>query len=186
MIRTLPLLLLLTVAPAHAADWVAAPDQSRLGFTGTAQGERFEGRFGRFEPQIRFDPTDLASARFEVRIEVASADTANAERDEALHSHDFFAVRRHPHATYVAETFRELGDGRYAADGELTLRGVTRPVTLEFSWTANGEQAVLEGESVLKRLDFDVGGGEWADEEAVANEVQVRTRLLLHANTDSP
>ncbi len=178
MIRTLALALLL--APAvHAADWRMDPAGSMLGFVGSAQGERFEGRFGEFQATIRFDPDDLGNARFDVSIALASADTANAERDETLRGSDFFFVRRHPEAHYHAERFRALGDGRYAADGELSLRGITRPVTLEFRWTA-GEPAILEGEATLRRLDFDIGGGDWADLDMIANQVLVRTRLVLH------
>ncbi|MBB5015938.1 YceI family protein [Rehaibacterium terrae] len=178
MIRTLALALLLACS-AHAADWRMDPAASTLGFIGMTQGERFEGRFGEFQAAIRFDPDDLDHARFDVTIALASADTANAERDEALLGSDFFHVRRHPQAHYRAERFRALGDGRYAADGELSLRGITRPVTLEFRWTA-GEPAILEGEATLRRLDFDIGGGDWADLDMIANEVQVRTRLALH------
>lgn len=179
MIRTLSLAFLLCALPLQAAEWRADPASSRLGFSGSAQGEAFEGRFGEFTPSIVFDPDDLAAARFDVVIRLASADTANAERDEALHSHDFFSVRRHPEARYVAERFRALGDGRFAADGELSLRGATRPVTLEFEWSGDDATAVLEGRAVLDRLDFDVGGGEWADEGTIARRVVVTTRLSL-------
>lgn len=178
MIRALVLGLLLTPT-THAADWRMDADASTLGFSGTAQGERFDGRFGAFRARIRFDPDALDAARLDVTIALASADTANEERDEALHSSDFFFVRRHPEAHYRAERFRALGDGRFAADGELELRGIVRPVTLEFRWNA-GTPTTLEGEARLQRLDFDVGGGDWADLDMIANEVSVRTRLVLH------
>lgn len=190
MNRLLPLLLvLLSSVPLAARDWRMDPERSELGFSASAQGERFEGRFTRFEPAIRFDPDDLAGARFDVRIETASVDTANLERDDTLRSEDFFAVRKYPQARYLAESFRALDDGRYAADGSLTLRGLTRPVTLVFRWQ-QGTPAVIEGEALLtgetelNRLDFELGTGDWADPETIANEVRVFTRLVLQPAAD--
>lgn len=178
MIRILALALLLAPA-AHAGEWRMDPADSTLGFSGQAQGETFEGRFGEFTADIRFDPAAPDSARFYASIALASADTANAERDEALGGSDFFFVREHPQAHYRAERFRMLGDGRFAADGELVLRGAARPVTLEFRWTA-GTPAILQGEARLRRLDFGVGGGDWADTDLIADEVVVRVRLALY------
>lgn len=169
---------------SHARDWRADPERSTLGFEASAQGERFSGSFARFEPNIRFDPAELSTARFDVRIDLSSADTANSERDETLKGSDFFAVRSHPQARFLAERFRALDDGRYAADGQLTLRGLTRPVTLVFSWQSGTPavvegEALLEGNSQLDRLDFELGTGDWADPDTIAHEVKVVTRLVL-------
>lgn len=180
MIRWLlfPLLLGLGFS-ARAADYVALPG-STLGFSGSYQGEGFEGRFAKFSPQIRFDPARLADSRFDVRIELASADTRNSERDELLLGSEFFDAARNPVARYVATRFRALGGNRFAADGVLSLHGASKPVTLSFTWTA-GAKPVLVGEASLKRLDFGVGTGDWADTELLPNAVKVRTRLLLGA-----
>lgn len=167
-----------STAVAQATDWTMDPDASTLGFTGSAQGEEFSGSFGTFEAAIRFDPDALETARFEVDIDLRSADTRNAERDETLQSADFFRTRREPMARYVAQDFRALGAGRYAADGELTLRGVTSPVTLEFSFS-EGSPAVLEGEAMIDRIAFEVGGGDWASDADIRHAVRVVTRLEL-------
>jgi polyisoprenoid-binding protein YceI len=163
---------------AQATDWTMDADASMLGFVGHSQGEDFHGRFENFQAHIRFDPAQLAEARFEVEIDLRSADTRNNERDETLASADFFRTSREPMARYLAESFRALDGGRFAADGELTLRGVTRPVTLEFSFD-DGATATLEGEAVLDRIAFGVGGGEWADDRDIRHEVKVVTRLQL-------
>lgn len=175
----LPCLLALALSPLQAAEWRTDAETSQLGFTASAQGEQFQGTFGEFDARIRFDPDALGEARFEVDIDLRSADTRNAERDETLQSADFFRTRREPAARYIAESFRSLGDGRYAADGELTLRGVTQPATLEFSFDP-GNPAILQGEATLDRMAFEVGGGEWEDASTIAHEVRVSTRLELH------
>lgn len=181
MIRTSLFLLLLASNAAFAADWVVQPG-STLGFSSSQQGEAFDGQFGKFTPQIRFDPNKLAESRFDVAIQLASANTRNAERDELLLGAEFFNAMKMPQARFVASKFRALGGNRYAADGALTLRGLSKPVTLTFTWTP-GAKTVLAGEAVLKRLDFKVGEGDWADTSVLPNEVKVKTRLLLVAKT---
>ena len=170
-------MLLAASLPAWAQDWQMA-DGSTLGFRTSFQGEAFDGRFTRFTPQVRFNPEDLANARFDVRIDLASADTRNSERDDTLKSADFFDVGKTPTARYTATAFTALGNGRYRADGRLQLRGNSRPVALVFSWKQN-KGAVLAGEAVLNRLDFGVGAGDWADTGLLPDAVQVKTLLIL-------
>lgn len=171
------LALLLWAGACSAADWTMQPGSS-LGFVASYQGESFEGRFGKFTPQIRFDPAKLADSRFDVRIALASASTNNDERDDLLKGEDFFATGKWAEARFVADKFRALGSNRFAADGNLSLRGVNKPVTLTFTWMP-GAKPVLAGEATLKRLDFGVGGGDWTDTDTIANEVKVKTRLVL-------
>jgi polyisoprenoid-binding protein YceI len=171
------LLLFAATSLAHAADYTAQPG-STLGFTATYQGEAFEGRFGKFVPAIRFDPANLADSRFDVRIELASAGTDNQERDEMLAGSEFFDAGTVPDAHYVASRFRALGGNRYVAEGELTLRGIRKPVALTFTWTA-GAQPTLQGEAEISRLAFQVGTGDWTDTELLPDAVAVRTRLVL-------
>lgn len=172
------LLCLLLLCPgARAADYVSQPG-STLGFSASFEGEAFEGRFGRFTPVIRFDPANLVAGRFDVRIQLASADTENAERDEMLAGGEFFDAAAQPEARYVASRFRALGGNRFVAEGTLTLRGISKAVPLAFTWTP-GARPVLEGEAVVERLAFQVGTGDWADTGLLPNAVTVRTRLLL-------
>ncbi len=175
--RSLLLLLWLATSTASAADWSMQPG-STLGFTCSFQGEAFTGRFGRFSPLIRFDPAHLGQSRFDVRIDLTSADTRNEERDGMLRGAEFFNTGTQAQARFVASRFRALGGRRYAADGVLTLNGLSKPVALAFTWTA-GTRPVLTGEASLKRLDFAVGRGEWTDTGLLPNEVKVNTKLLL-------
>lgn len=179
IIRAICLLLLLASGLATASDFRALPG-STLGFSASFQGERFEGRFDKFVPQIRFDPARLGDSRFAVAIDLGSADTRNEERDDMLRSAEFFNARKQPQARYVATKFRALGGNRFVADGVLTLNGVSKAVPLTFTWTA-GAKPVLAGEASLKRLDFSVGTGDWTDTDLLPNEVKVTTRLLLAA-----
>lgn len=174
--------LLLAFAPtlALAAPPVLVPAEgSRLGFETSYDGEPIRGRFERFEARIAFDPADLANSRFDVVIALASADTGNEERDEVLHGPEFFAVTRLAEARYEARRFRALPDGRFVAEGSLTLRGVSAEVPLTFRWEA-GTVPVLEGTASVPRLAFGVGAGpDWKDTRSLPDAVAVSTRLLL-------
>jgi polyisoprenoid-binding protein YceI len=159
--------------------WRVLPG-STLGFTASYEGADFEGRFARFTPTIVFDPHRLSASRFDVAIELASADTRNEERDEALRGEGFFNSGRTPTARYRASRFRSLGGDRYVADGQLSLNGITRPVALAFSWSG-GDKPVLLGNASVRRLAFAVGTGDWSDTKLIPDAVRVKTRLLLAA-----
>jgi polyisoprenoid-binding protein YceI len=169
-----------TAAPASAPTatpvWQNAPG-STLSFASSYDGEAFEGHFARFDARIAFDPAG-ARGQFDVRIILASAGTENDERDDTLKGSDFFNIASAAQARYQASRFRKLADGRFVADGTLTLRGISKPVPLTFTWTA-GAMPVLAGSAVVKRLEFGVGSGDWSDTAVLPDAVTVRTRLVL-------
>ncbi len=171
------LVAMLAAAPAHAADYVQAPG-STLVFATRYDGETFTGRFGGFDTKLRFDPADLGNAKLDVTIQLAGSNTGNDDRDSTLLGSDFFNIGKFAQARYTADTFRALGDSQYAADGTLTLRGVSKPVTLTFTWTP-GAQPQLSGKATVKRLDFGVGSGDWSDTRAIPDEVAISTRVNL-------
>ena len=169
--------LLLATAPAFAIDYVQAPG-STLAFATAYEGEVFSGHFGQFTTTVSFDPQHPAAAKLDVTIPLASAGTANPDRDETLLGPEFFNADKFPQARYSATGFRALDDGTYVADGTLTLRGVSHPVALTFSWTG-GANPVLAGKATVQRLDFNVGGGDWADLSLIPNAVAVSTKVNL-------
>lgn len=171
----LPALLALSI-PAVAADYVQAPG-STLAFAGKYQGEVFVGRFPGFSTKLSFDPRKLDASRLEVTIPMATATTRNADYDGEMRGASFFDAAKFQ-ATYVATKFRALGGNRYAADGTLILRGASKPVTLTFEWT-QGANPVLFGRAAVQRLDFGVGGGQWADTGLIPNAIAVSTRVVL-------
>ena len=98
------------------------------------------------------------------------AELARAAEDRGFESIWF---PEHAHVPTSRETPYPL-----AADGTLSLRGVSKPVTLTFTWTP-GAQPVLTGKATVKRLDFGVGGGDWADTSTIPNEVAISTKVVL-------
>lgn len=169
--------LLLAAMPSLAADYVQAAG-STLTFAGHYQGEVFTGRFPGFATRVSFDPSRPQAARLEVVIPLAGATTGVPDYDVELRGPAFLDSARFPQARYSATRFRPLGNGRYAADGTLSLHGASQPVTLVFTWTA-GKQPVLAGKATVKRLAFNVGAGEWADTATIPDEIAVSTRVVL-------
>ena len=170
---------MLLSASASADDYIQTAG-STLGFSGKYQGEAFNGQFPGFATMLSFDATKLSAAKLDVTIPLATATTRNADYDGELRGASFFNSKKFPQARYTATKFRALGGNKYAADGTLSLRGVSKPVVLTFTWTP-GAKPVLAGTAVVKRLDFGVGGGDWADVGLIPNEIKISTKVVLQA-----
>ncbi|HRD72203.1 MAG TPA: YceI family protein [Aquimonas sp.] len=173
------LLFLLSARSLEASEWQVDASQSTLGFEFSYEGEHFPGTFKQFAPRISFDPAS-ATGQFDVTIDLGSSSTDDSEWDSYLHGSNFFAVKTAPIARYRAERFEPSAEG-FVAHGELSLRGKTNPVDLRFTWAGDPSESVLDGEASLQRLDFNVGGGEWAEDETIGKTVIVRTHLVLTA-----
>lgn len=172
------LAVVVVIGGALAANWRIAPDQSRLGFTATQAGASFEGTFRGFTAEVRFDAADLASSRAVVVIEMASAETGNLDRDVALQGSDWFAVSRFPQARFETRSFRNVGADRFEADADLTIRDVTRPVTVPFTLRPVADGVRAQGEITIDRSSWGVGQGQWASEQWLRHAVTVRFDLL--------
>lgn len=183
ILRTVRLLamtcLLLAATPLAASQWQIDHEQSSLTFTATQQGGEFTGRFGRFKAAMRFDPQELAASRFDVTVDVTSVSTGSSQRDRYLPDAEWFGTDDYPRATFVTSEFRHLEGDRYEADGELTIKGNTRPITLSFTWTIDGDNATMDGEVTLDRTNYDVGTGEWSAGNTVGLDVTVHVDLTL-------
>ncbi len=180
-------------APVSAADidagagnssaaWVSDAQHGSLEFEFVQAGAATRGRFGQFAADIDFTPGAAPSGRFDVRIAVSSIDTQDKERNGQLLTAGLFDVARFAEARYMATRF-SANAGGYIAYGQLSLRGVTREVPLQFTYTAalpDGKSGpVLAGSATLKRLEFGVGEGEWKSTEWISDEVRVLFSLPL-------
>jgi len=170
---------LLACPLAVAADYEQASDaKSVLVFANKYDGVLFTGTFADFQTQLSFDPQNPAEGRLDVTIALASASSGNSDRDSTLQGSAFFNTDAFPQARYNATGFRALGDNEYAADGTLELRGVSKPVTLTFTWT-DGPQPLLEGRALVNRLDFNVGGGDWDNTKLIPDATAISTKVYF-------
>ncbi|TAL88603.1 MAG: polyisoprenoid-binding protein [Rhodanobacter sp.] len=180
--KRLAILLLVLTLPGMAAatGYTVQPAASQLGFSAVFQGESFDGHFGQWTAAIDYDPTDLAASKFDVVVTVASVKTGDSDRDSALPGKAFFDVAQFPKAHFVTTGFHRNGE-QVIADGKLTLRGVSKPVSLEITFKPQASGATLDVAGTLKRLDFDVGSGEYADTSVIGAEVKIKAHLQLVA-----
>ena len=168
---------------ATVQRWVAHPDRSELSFTATQEGTQFGGRFQQFNAGLELLPADegIGLLQISARIQLASVDTQYRDRDDYLVQQDWFYVDMWPEAVFQSATIRQLGGNRFVADGTLSLRGVSRDVSveLELKLEENGERGNLLGSAALNRLDFGIGQGDWASTEWVGDEVKVTFDLYI-------
>jgi polyisoprenoid-binding protein YceI len=179
--KRLALLLVLAAAlpfAATAADYAVQPAQSQLGFSGTFQGASFDGHFTQWTAAISYDAAKPASSKFDVTVSPASAVSGDKDRDGAMPGSDFFDVAKFPTAHFVSTGFRQSG-AQVIADGNLTLHGVTRPVSLEVTFKPQGGGASLDVSGTVKRLDFGVGTGDYADTSVIGADVKIKAHLQL-------
>lgn len=165
---------------AAATDYTVQPASSTLGFSNTFQGESFDGKFGRWTAAISYDAANLASSKFDVEVDLASVKTGDSDRDSALPGSDFFDVAKFPKAHFVTTGFRQVG-GKVIADGTLTLHGISKPVSLDVTFKPQGSGATLDVAGTVKRLDFGVGTGDYADTSVIGGDVKVTAHLQLAA-----
>ena len=146
-------------ADLPAATWIVDPGRSRLGFSGTQTGARFDGVFRHYDAQIQLDPAHPQSGHALVVIDMASASTGDTQRDEAIPGSDWFDIKDFPKATFEAAGFQSKGGNAYLAPGTLTLRGIRHDVALPFVLTFDGNTAHAKGRIELVRTQFGVGQG---------------------------
>lgn len=168
-------LVLLLATPARAAPPVWVPDKaaSKIAFASSFDGQGFTGSFKRWDANVRFDPKDLAHSSAVVTVDMASAVTGDPDRDAALPDPKWFSTAAYPKATFKATSFKALGGTRYQAAGALTIRGITKPLTLPFTLVITGDQARMDAKVALNRLAFGVGQDEWKSTQAIPAAVQV-------------
>ena len=141
-------------------------------------GVPVEGKFRRFSAQVRFDPAKPADGRASIEIDIASFDLGDADFNRETTKKEWFDAAKHPKATFVTTAIKPAGAGKFEAAGKLAIKGITRDVVAPVSFKAEGGQQVFEGVLPIKRLAFNIGDGEWKDTSTVADDVQIRFRIV--------
>jgi polyisoprenoid-binding protein YceI len=174
-----PLGMMLLAAGQAGAQGVLI-DKSEIRFQSRQMGANVEGRFRRWKANIVFVPKDLARSKADFDIELGSIDLASDESETEVKRPLWFDTAKFPVAHFASSKIKDLGGDKYEVAGQLTVKGITHdavvPITLKKDATGN---SVAEGSFVLKRLDYKIGEGEWADPSTVANDVLVRIRMVL-------
>lgn len=123
---------------------------------------KVRGSFNEFTGQVLVPEAGLANAQVAVSIEVASIDTRNAQRDDHLRSGDFLGAPDFPQITFTSTRVQATGDTQLEITGDLTIKGVTKSVTVPFEFEGGAvdpfgnERIGFEGSVVINRSDFGI------------------------------
>lgn len=160
--------LFVSVSVFAQTAWTADPYHSKLGFTVTHLGiADVPGHFGEYDVTITSSKEDFSDAVIELTVQTKSVDTRVGQRDDHLRSADFFNVEKFPTMTFKSTSIKEAGKDKYTLMGDLTLAGVTKPVTMTMEYRGTTENPNANGAPVagiqitgeFKRSDFGFGSG---------------------------
>lgn len=172
----LALVAAIPIGAADASEWRLVEDSSNVRFIGVQEGSAFRGRFRNFSAAIDFDPSNPAAGKIIGVVKMESVESGDAERDVTLMEADWFDPLNHPESRFESERIEKLHDGTFAAHGQLTLVGVSRPVTMPFEFEVTDSTAHFSGSFEIKRLEFGVG---WDSTNWIDDEVAVQVELDL-------
>lgn len=169
-----------------AGNWTIDPAHSEIGFTVRHMMlSKVRGKFASFEGAITTAP-ELLDSQANVTIDMSSITTGNEQRDGHLRSADFFDAENHPQMSFRSTGLRAEG-GSYLLDGELTIRGITKPVTLSVDIHGvgpdnyGGTRAGFTAEGEISRKDFGVNWNDVIEGGGVVVSDKVQIILEIQA-----
>ena len=150
-------------APTLTGTYAIDPNHSRIGFVARhAMVTRVRGSFNEFEGSGHFDAENPAGSHLHLTIQAASIDTRNEDRDAHLRGNDFFDMENHPQIAFDSTAVEQVDPEHYRVSGDLTIKGVTKPVSVDLEFTGSavdpfGNHRIgLEGSTTVNRKDWGV------------------------------
>ncbi len=141
--------------------WAIDPVHTNIGFSARhAVVTKTRGKFSGFSGTLVLDAENVADSKIDVTIQAASFESGNADRDTHIKSADFLDADTYPTLNFVSTGLRHKGGNEFEVDGNLTIHGVTKSVTIEAEFTGNatdpyGNQKIgFEGKTSISRKDF--------------------------------
>jgi polyisoprenoid-binding protein YceI len=152
-----------TAPQLKTGTYTIDPAHSTIGFVARhAMVTKVRGSFNDLEATVDVDGDDLSASKVSVTIDVASIDTRNEQRDAHLRSNDFLDIANHPTITFVSTEVTPVSEDVIRITGDLTIKGVTRPVTIDFNYEGTAvdpfgnERVGFEGSVVVNRKDWGI------------------------------
>ncbi|PCJ33811.1 MAG: polyisoprenoid-binding protein [Cellvibrionales bacterium] len=174
--------LLLTSLSSLAVEYQGLlADASKLTFGYRQMGVPMDGDFSRFTAQIAFDPAQPATASARFEVDLKSIDVGYSDGNDEILKADWLDVSQYPTAHFISREITPLDNNTFAIKGELNIKGKTLAVTAPLTITKKGNTQIFSGSLALKRLDFAIGEGLWADLSVVANEITIHFLLVTES-----
>jgi cytochrome b561 len=162
---------------ADVQRWTVDPRASEIEFSGVHAGKDFAGKFERWTADIRFDPENLDRSQVIVEVDVGSARTGDATKDGSLKEPEWFNPGQFPKARFTATRFKALGGQSYEAQGKLTIKDKTIPVTLPFALDLKDDEAKMRARITLDRIALGLGIASDPSAEWVSQSIAVDIRV---------
>jgi polyisoprenoid-binding protein YceI len=145
-------------------NWEIDPTQSHVSFTVRVMSiSTTRGRFTTLSGRLSIDEQNPANSWVDAQVEATSIDTRNKLRDAHLRSASFFNVKKYSTITFTSTSIKHVDGQDYQVRGNLTLHGVTRPITFDVHYRGQssmmGVRACFSASATINRLDFGVGQG---------------------------
>jgi len=163
---------------ALAGDWTIDPAGSTLTFIPTYQEEPVPGRFTAFSGSLVFDPADPATGKLHVVVDISSADFDSEDLKQGVRTAEWFDTANFPAAEFDSHAIHRIATQQFAAEGTLAMKGISRKITVPFTWEENSDIARMLGELDLSRTDFNIGTGEWSTDDQIGFRVHVRLDVV--------
>ncbi len=177
-----------TANPTVTGDYTLDLSHSTIGFFARhAMVTKVRGKFDDVTGSGHFDVDDPSQSRVEVVIQAKGINTGNVDRDNHLRSNDFLAMDEFPEIRFVSTSVDSAGEARYRVHGDLTIRGVTKPVTIDFEHTGSavdpfGNQRIgFEGSTTINRKDWGINFNAALDAGGVLVSERVTLELDISA-----
>jgi polyisoprenoid-binding protein YceI len=171
-------LVLLTGVAAQAATWTLEPSESSVIFNYSYEGTPYQGEFKNVEATFEIDIANPGSCNFSVVIPIADVTADSVDVVDFLLDLELFDVDQFPTATFQATQCRLESMNSFVADGSLTIRNQTRPISFPFNLDVEMHDGKprfhLTSEVTIQRLEFGVGQGYWANTAAIPNDVVIQ------------
>ena len=172
--------LILVSFNAMAASRALLADESLIEFNVKEMGVPVPGKFKRFEAAIDIDATKPEKSIANVRIDIGSLTTGNAEADAIAVDADWLDEMHARYAVFKSSAIRALSAGRFEARGTLSIRNKERDVVIEFNSADHADgKTFITSEFTIARSVFGVGGGAWNQGDVVAEVIPVKVRFVL-------
>lgn len=156
-------------------------NKSSISFVYKQMNVPVEGQFKSFRSKLAYDPAKPAAAKAELEIDLASIDAGSKDANDEVAGKAWFNTKAFPVAKFVATSVKPLGGNRLELAGKMSIKGKTLDLVTPVTVTQQGNSASFDGSLVLKRADYSIGDGIWADFGTVANEIQIKFRLVATA-----
>lgn len=169
-----------TVGTAAAVEYTSLDaEASSISFGYSQMNVKMDGSFGELKAtELSFDPAKPEAAKVVLEVVLASIDAGYAEANTELEKGEWLAIPEHPLATFTSKKVEAVGDGQFQVTGDLSIKGVTKEITAPFNFKEEGGAGVFEGGFTFERADFNVGEGEWKDYSIVANDIEIRFKII--------